>query len=101
MPSARDYPELEQLLGGYFQQDFDIVAEDDEGLIHQYLKDATPEQKSALIEDIERFLANHPTGAYAAFEDYFSPQAMFYEPSDSGVLEWLEAVLDLLNEATL
>lgn len=100
MPSTRDYPALANLLGGYFHQDFDVVAEDDEGLIHEYLKHATPEQNTALIDDIERFLANHRT-PFAAFEAYFSPEAMFYEASDEGVTEWLEAVREMLNEASL
>ena len=50
------YKQLEQLIGGYFHQDWDIEGENDAEVVTAYLRAITPEKVIATIGEIDLLL---------------------------------------------
>jgi hypothetical protein len=53
---SRDYPEMYNLIGGWFHQDFDIVGHTIEDVIAAYRKDVAPEYREQARNEILQFL---------------------------------------------
>jgi len=73
-PYLDSYPYLDQLLGAYFHQDFDIVSgETIEAVIEDY-KQGTPEDEwGGLRADIKRFIRYSGEALDREFEKVFNP----------------------------
>ena len=54
--STKDYPELTDLLSGWFHQDFDIEGDTVDAIISAFNKSCSEKNRRSLITDISRFL---------------------------------------------
>lgn len=61
------FPHLEDLIKTYFHQDYDLIAEDLEGLMHHYVSTTPQANRDAVRADIERYLSAHAKGLDATF----------------------------------
>ena len=82
------YPDLDQFMGGYFHQDRDIVHGTDVQAIDDFIRENWREVIGRVIEDIDRFLRDHPTGLLAAFEAEFEPDFII-GANDDEAQAWL------------
>jgi hypothetical protein len=98
--SERDgYPNLHNLISGYFHQDYDIVSEDSDIVIAAYKSDSPSDIPAAMIEEIHRFL-EHYGGDEAqltqAFERIFSPETSFHRFWGRTTRESLLRIADIM-----
>ena len=92
-----DFYYLDQFMGGYFHQDFDLVADSIEGLVGAFVRDCTPQPEliDVTAADIERFLAQNNNDLDGEFARIFQPDvdvAAFGHTTES----FLRYVLELI-----
>ncbi|MGO4765483.1 contact-dependent growth inhibition system immunity protein [Cupriavidus sp. 2KB_3] len=68
------YPELWQLIGAYFNQDFDMVGNSIEDLIAVYISESDPATRKRVIQDIERFMAENRGAIEEAYRREFGEE---------------------------
>ncbi len=61
-------PQIDALIGAYFNQDAAYIADTLEGLVDDWRRTHAPADHAALRAEIAIFLAAHPQDADAAFE---------------------------------
>ena len=102
-PEEKDeYEALRSLIGGYFNQDWDIIekTDDPDEVIVNLKKENSPEAIQNLIHDIERFLSKYgqsDTELNDALRRVFRPDIDFYNMKDRGTREGLEKVIEILS----
>jgi hypothetical protein len=79
MTQDTKYPHLDNLIGGYLNQDYAYYADTLEGVIDAYIAEEGPEQVQRVRGDIARFLHDHQGAALeqefeAAFCVDFDPK---------------------------
>jgi hypothetical protein len=71
MTAKADYPELDQLIGTYFNQDFDLWGETIEEVVRSYVQGTSAEQRDLLRSEIDRFVAESATELDAVFSQKY------------------------------
>jgi len=90
------YPSLRQLLGGYFHQDFYIVHGTEAQAITNYVRTNWRDDVEQAIEEIDRYLREHPIDLLAAFETEFKP-CIIIGSNDDEARAWLIRTRDQLQ----
>lgn len=97
MSHTENYPELDQLFGAYFNQDFALWGDTIEEIVAAYNEGTPSPQCEALRNEIDRFIASHSADLDKAFaERYgfdFSP-----EPWGHTTLSFLREVQRLIAD---
>jgi hypothetical protein len=91
------YPELDNLIGAWFHQDFDLDGDDTiEKIIASYRAVAPAEKQAMLRADIARFLSD-ARDVDAEFQERFNPQIIptGFAPTTRA---FLERIAELLND---
>src|SRR4051812_44972799 len=60
MTSESKYPELDQMFGAYFNQDFDLWGDTIEEIVASYKDGTSRQQREGLLEEIDRFVGEYP-----------------------------------------
>jgi len=92
---ADQFPELREFFGGYFHQDWDIDARDDDGVIRLYLREASPEDVAAVRRQLHGLLELGLSEAELA-DRLYSDLGSYYLPTD-GIADWLRSVRERLG----
>ncbi|KXU90311.1 hypothetical protein CI15_03645 [Paraburkholderia monticola] len=92
----KKYYDLGQLIGGYFNEDFDYWGDTIEELVRACASGCTPEMITATVADIDRFKSDHAGDLDAAFEENFGRQ---FDPTLWG--HTTESFLDELKRLLL
>lgn len=89
---TRQFPELEQMLGGYLGQDWPLDYDTWQGAIAAYKKEAGPNAVRQAMSELDALLAHHPDEG--ELQRIGVALGCDYEPSadGSGYREWLQAV---------
>jgi hypothetical protein len=67
MQKLSNYPELDHLLHGYFNQDYDLWGNTIEEIVDCYKRETAADVHRALRDEITRFIRAHPQDLDAAF----------------------------------
>ncbi|HLX01879.1 MAG TPA: contact-dependent growth inhibition system immunity protein [Trinickia sp.] len=67
MKSDQTYPELDQLFGGYLNQDYYYIGETIEEIVTCYKNEITPSMRQAVLAEIEKFKREHSEDLDAEF----------------------------------
>ena len=89
------YPALWAFLGGYFHQDCDLVYDTEDEAVEDYIRTHWRDDVEQAIEEIDRFLREHPTGLLAVFNAEFEPDIII-SANDDEAQAWLIWVRDQL-----
>jgi hypothetical protein len=68
------YENLDQMIGVYFNEDFDYWGDTIEELVRACASQCTPEMINAKVADIDRFKKDHAGNLDAAFDEEFGMQ---------------------------
>lgn len=90
------YPALDQFIGAYFHQDWDFDHGTEFEVIDCYIKSTGRSLVEQTIEEIGRFLREHPTGLLAAFNAEFTPDIII-GTDDKEARAWLIRARDQLQ----
>jgi hypothetical protein len=96
---AKSYPDLDNLLGAYFHQDFDIFGSNLQEIIATYRADASEELCKSTRADIERFLQKYgpeERNVSEALERVFKPGVIVEGWEGLNAKQWLERIAQLL-----
>ena len=66
-----DFPRLDHLIKAYFHQDYDLIADDIEGLMSDFITTSRPAERDAVRSDIERYLLAHHHDLDQAFRSAY------------------------------
>ena len=99
---SEDYPMLGDLIGAYFNQDWNIIfkTEDPDEVIAILKQENSSETIQSLIRNIERFLAKYghsDAELNDALERVFQPDDRFYNSKGRATREGLEKVIEILT----
>ncbi len=105
-PSQEQYPELNQIMGGYFHQDWIDFCEErgesavEETVLNQMLRDSNASEREAAVRELERLLAS-TTSDESLRDIIVDDMGAQVKPQLEGMTmrEWLEHVADLLRKA--
>ncbi|QID19154.1 hypothetical protein G3580_16930 [Nitrogeniibacter mangrovi] len=89
------YPQLEQLLSGYFHQDWCEDHDTDGEVLTDYVQSTWRDEVMQSIDQLDRYLRDHPTELLAAFERDFTPMVVIGEGDDEA-RRWLQSARDQL-----
>ncbi|MCL2076711.1 MAG: contact-dependent growth inhibition system immunity protein [Betaproteobacteria bacterium] len=89
------YPTLDQFVGAYFHQDWVLDHGTEFEVIDYYIKTTWRDVVKLVIEEIDRFLYDYPTGLLAAFNAEFIPMIIIGANDDEARV-WLIWVRDQL-----
>lgn len=93
------FERLQQLMSGYFHQDWDIEGETDDAVVSAFRRTSTPEQVSATVGELDRLIQLCLIGQVEAEKILASLGCEYYYQADSLTgLEWLERVRSLLTD---
>jgi hypothetical protein len=67
MADASTFPELDQLFGVYFNQDFELWGDTIEEIVAAYSKDMSSERRGGLHHEIDTYIQAHPSDLDNAF----------------------------------
>jgi hypothetical protein len=67
------YPNLSDLMGAWFHQDFDIEGNTVVEVVEAYKRVTPPATQTAVREDITKFLNDHADDVDGSFERIFNP----------------------------
>ena len=67
MADASKFPELDELFGVYFNQDFDLWGDTIEEIVAAYSKDTIRERRDALHNEVDIYVEAHPSDLDSAF----------------------------------
>jgi hypothetical protein len=97
------YPALQNLIRGYFHQDYDLMDEDPDEIVRVYREESSPAQQEELVRDIQHYLAQHQHETNDAFlqvfYDTFEPEFGFYCWHGRTAREALTKIVHILSEA--
>jgi hypothetical protein len=96
MASPSAFPELDHLFGAYFNQDFDIWGDTIEEIAGAYKTSTGLEQRTALQDEIETLITEHPND----LESVFAARYGFdFDPKPWGytTLSFLRKLQQLMN----
>jgi len=91
---------IKNFFAGYFNQDYDMDAPDEDGVIQNYLRDHTKTQEVRdLIEDIEEYMRDHPDDAELQ-RLLLDDLGCYYATTADGLTarQWMTHVVDLLRQ---
>jgi len=90
------YRHLQDLLGGWFHQDFDIAGDTLAEIVDQYKAVTSQDEIAAVIGDIAAFLEQSRDNVDAAFVEAFRPDI---DPAGWGMTaaQWLLHLRDILE----
>lgn len=93
--TAHRYPQLADLISGWFHQDYDIEGETVAEVISAFRAVTPPDEQAALRTDISAFLAEHAAAMEEDFETIFQPDVTPSALSGStrAFLEEIQALL--------
>jgi len=83
------YPQLDQMLSAYFHQDWCDEHDTEADVITDFLQTAWRDEVERTIEQIDRYLADHPTDLLRNFEQDFVPMVSI-GTNDEETRMWLE-----------
>jgi hypothetical protein len=63
----KDFPHLDHLIKAYFHQDYDLIADDIDGLLTDYVSTTPRAERDAARVDIEKYLEAHERDLDQAF----------------------------------
>jgi uncharacterized FlgJ-related protein len=89
MTSLNDsYPDLPNLLSGWFHADFDLEGDTIEAIIAAFNAVNSAKDRQAIISDINRFMADHRDAIETEFINLFQPDiiATAFAPSTQAFL---------------
>jgi hypothetical protein len=91
----KTFSHLDQLLGAWFHQDFDLVGDTLEEILETYRSVSPDGRCAAVVRDIDRFLALPGDTLNDKFDQTFKPDI---DPAGWGMSarEWLQRVRELL-----
>lgn len=92
-----DYENLHQLMSAYFHQDWDLEADDEDGVLQNFARTTWPEEIDRTRDQATAFAEAHPEGLKQAFEDRFAPMIDTGE-TDADVRAWLHWLAERLGE---
>lgn len=84
-----DYPRLSNLMGAYFNQDYDVHGDSDEDILKDYSKGHWPAENEDTVRELERLLATPLDGLLERFKDATGHDNMIIGESDTEAFEWL------------
>jgi hypothetical protein len=90
------YPALDQFIGAYFHQDWDLDHGTEFEVIDYYIKTSWRGEVERVIEEIARLLREYPTGLLAAFNAEFTPDIII-GANDEEARTWLIRTRDQLQ----
>ncbi|HEY4176748.1 MAG TPA: contact-dependent growth inhibition system immunity protein [Kofleriaceae bacterium] len=92
MNERHDWSLMNDFLGGYFHQDWDLDAKTWHDVVDHYLKDAHAEAAQALANEIRSYLGWRPVETKS--EPFLAQFSCDYLPSAGGLSDhdWLEQV---------
>ncbi len=85
----KNYPHIAEVIGGWFHQDFDIEGETVAEIISAFNKVSTPQQRQAVIDEIDEFLRADDARVETEFVRIFNPdiEPTGFAPSTRAFLE--------------
>jgi len=89
------YPHLQQLLSGYFHQDWCNDHASDADVLADYVESNWRDEVSQTIDELDRYLGDHPTNLLAAVERDFTPMVDIGE-LDGEARQWFGWIRDQL-----
>ncbi|WP_036254429.1 contact-dependent growth inhibition system immunity protein [Methylobacter sp. BBA5.1] len=95
--SVDDYPEISELMSGWFHQDYDIEGDSVEEIIGSFNASCSSKQKGRLIEEISQFLKMEDNVLESEFIRIFNPDI---EPTGFAptTRKFLENIVELLSQ---
>jgi hypothetical protein len=99
--TEKRYPELEQLFGAYFHQDWDLEGPDDQAILARYLEESSETDLQQAIAELQRLL-DEPMEENELGDFLLRELGSYYYPMAEGksYREWLEEVLSVLQAAS-
>lgn len=96
---STSYKNLEQLMGGYFNQDWPIEGETDDAIIKLFLHDSSPERISGAINELDHLIAVSTDDDVELGKLLRNLGCDYYYPAFGLTgLEWLVRIRALLTE---
>ena len=92
-------PRLSHLMGGYLNQDFDLVYDSDEDAIRDYAVTNNPAEVAQAVDELDRLLAGPPTGLLERFKDKVSRWDFIIGEDDEEARAWLLKARRCLSES--
>lgn len=65
------YPELDQLIRGYFHEDYDLLGDNFGEIMDAYIEGASPEDRALVLKEIEQFQMDNARHLEAAYRKEF------------------------------
>lgn len=90
------YPALKQLVTAYFNQDWDLEYNTETEVISDYARTNWRDDVEQAIEEINRYLREHPTNLLADFEAELAPDIII-GANDDEARAWLIRARDQLQ----
>ncbi|MDR1968718.1 MAG: hypothetical protein LBQ32_08530 [Burkholderiaceae bacterium] len=87
---------LDEFLGAWFHQDFDLMGDTLEEILEAYRGVSTDEERAAVVHDIDRFLALPEDNLDDVFDSTFDPGGVYLPGWGMSAREWLQRVRELL-----
>jgi len=69
--NKKRYQELDQLIGGYFHEDYDLIGDTFDEIINAYIEGSSPPDRASVIKEIERFKMDNAGKLDAAYRKEF------------------------------
>ena len=95
-PANNNYPDLANLLSGWFHADFDLEGDTIEAIIAAFNAVNSDKERQAVISDINRFMTDHHDAIETEFINIFQPDiiATAFAPSTQAFLAELSHHLE-------
>ena len=97
---SESYPALSDLLGGWFDQDYDLTGETLEEILSDYVSVKAPQQRAVTRAEIDQFIRTFgETNASLkeAVERVFVPDVMIEGWEGLTTRQWLERVREMIR----
>ncbi|MCF6280838.1 MAG: hypothetical protein L3J28_01305 [Candidatus Polarisedimenticolaceae bacterium] len=96
--TKNDYPELADLMSGWFHQDFDIEGETVPEIISAFIASSSANQCESIMSEILSFIQEHNENLSEYFIQIFEPDIELTEFAET-TKAFLEEIYNCLNEA--
>ena len=96
------YPGLANLLGGWFDQDYDLTGDTLEEIIPDYVQAKTPEHLKTTRDEIDQFISDYgqtDDSLADAMEMVFRPDVIIEGWDGMTTRQWLERVKELIQQS--
>ena len=80
---------LDNLLGAYFHQDYDLIADTLDGLLDDFVAHTAPAEVEDVLRDVDRFRHNHSAALSQAFHHAF-PNALLIGSTEQEAACWFD-----------